>query len=161
MKKFCKSPRKMVLLTAIFICAVIAFQIVYAAVIEPGSEGDPLVTKSYIEEVMMPKIKQEILEAVKGSSGSPEQPLKFEVVSVQKGQKLIGGAGTELILRMGKATVIATQKGGLADTTQGVDLPNGVPMPANHLLIIPVDDGRGFSANEDVLVMVKGTYRLE
>ena len=62
---------------------------------------------------------------------------------------------------MGSATVIATQKGGLADTTGGYDLANGTAMPSNHLLIVPVNDGRGISANNDVLVMVKGAYNIQ
>lgn len=158
---FHKDPKKIISLVVIFACLMITFQMVYGSVGEPGSQEDPLITKSYIEEIVMPKIRQEMVELIKGSSNSVGHSFQFEVVSVKKGQKLIGDAGTELILRMGKATIIATTKGGLADTTQGTDLPNGTPMPPNHLLIIPLDDGRGFIAEEDVLVMVKGSYSIK
>ena len=69
--------------------------------------------------------------------------------------------GEMLILRMGKATVNATEKGGLADVTAGYDLADGEEMPANHHLIVPVADGRGITANNTVIVMVKGDYTLE
>ena len=72
-----------------------------------------------------------------------------------------GGAGCELILRQGSANIIATTKGGLADTTVGGDLADGTAMPSNHLLIVPLDDGRGIQATSTVLVMVKGEYTIQ
>lgn len=83
------------------------------------------------------------------------------MVNVSAGKQVICEAGTELILRMGKGTIIATAKGGLADTTIGYDLPNGYEMPSNHQLIVPVADGRGFQAETDVIVMVKGGYTVK
>jgi hypothetical protein len=172
MKMYLKGTRKMGLFISIIVLVMIGFQVVYGVGAEPGSQDDPVITQSYLEEIVVPLIREDIDgkiaaltkridELAVQKPGQSGQPDKFMVVSVKPGQKLIGGAGTELILRMGKATIIATQKGGLADTTTGVDLQNGAPMPANHLLIVPVDDGRGFTANEDVLVMVKGTYTIQ
>ena len=108
----------------------------------PGDSDDPIVTLSYVEEV----VKKE---------------LSFQVVNMSKGDVLIGEAGTELVLRMGSAEIIATQKGGLADLTTGVDLPDGTQMPSNHHLVIPVDDGRGIKAENNVIVMVKGDFELK
>ena len=59
---------------------------------------------------------------------------------------------------MGKATIIATEKGGIADTTAGFDLADGNDMPSNHLLIVPLADGRGIRASSDVIVMIKGGF---
>ena len=71
-------------------------------------------------------------------------------------QKLVCGAGAELILRQGGGTIFSSLNGGLADVTEGVDLADGTPVPANHLLIVPVSDGRGFVAHGNVLVLVRG-----
>ena len=109
---------------------------------DPGDSTDPIITLSYVEDV----IKKE---------------LSFQVVNMSKGDVLIGEAGTEIILRMGTAEIIATQKGGLADLTAGTDLTDGTNMPANHHLVIPVDDGRGIKAKDKVIVMVKGDYTLK
>ena len=109
---------------------------------EPGDSSDPIITLSYVEDV----VKKE---------------MSFQVVNMSKGDILIGEAGTELVLRMGSAEIIATQKGGLADLTTGVDLADGTDMPSNHHLVIPVDDGRGIEAKNTVIVMVKGDFTLK
>lgn len=131
---------------------------------EPGTSDDPVVTKSYIVDEVIPQIKAYIDErfgaaASEGVVTSASD--KFIVVNVSAGKSVICEAGTELILRMGKGTIIATEKGGLADTTAGYDLANGTEMPSNHLLIVPLADGRGFRADTDVLVMVKGAYTIQ
>ncbi len=144
------------------LCIVIASTVIVFS--EPGGTDDPVVTKSYIVDKVIPEIKAYIdqqLGIIPSDGSVTASPVSFDVVSVSKGQSLIGEAGTELILRMGKGTIIATQKGGIADTTAGYDLANGTAMPSNHLLIIPVADGRGFMASENVLVMVKGGYTIK
>ncbi len=112
----------------------------YAA--EPGTEADPLITKSYIESVVYPA-------------------MKFRVVDVGAGKSVICGAGTEMILRMGTCSVIGTQKGGLSDVTMGFDLPNGTKIQGNHLLIVPLDDGRGVRTSTDCIFMIKGNYTIK
>ena len=114
---------------------------------------DPLITESYLNDVFLKEVKEYIRENGSGSS--------FSVVSVSKGQKFIGNAGCEFILRMGQGTVISAELGGLSDVTGGVDITSGVPVPPNHMLIIPRDDGRGFEANTDVIIMVKGSYTIK
>lgn len=131
---------------------------------EPGGTDDPVVTKSYIIDKVVPDIKAYVDErlGIAASDGEvTSRPSTFIVVNLKAGQRVICEAGTELILRMGKSTIIATQKGGLADTTAGYDLANGTAMPSNHLLIVPVADGRGLVATTDAIVMVKGGYTIE
>ena len=111
-----------------------------------GSEEDPLISKSYLESVFLNTVKTE---------------MSFEVVSLAAGQQIVGDAGCEMILRMGKATIFSTEKGGISDVTIGGDHKGGSDMPANHLLIVPVGDGRGITAETDVLVMVKGKYAVK
>jgi len=120
---------------------------------DPGSEGDPLISKSYIDSVLMPQIMQYINEA--GGTDT------FSVVSVEKGMTLVGEAGCEMILRSGSGTIIATQKGGIADVTSGIDLQTNEKAPSNHLLIVHLSDGRGIYAESDMLVMVKGKYTIK
>lgn len=112
----------------------------YAA--EPGTEADPLITKSYIESVVYPA-------------------MKFKVVDVPAGKSVICGAGTEMILRMGTCSVIGTQKGGLSDVTMGFDLSDGTAIQGNHLLIVPLDDGRGVRTSTDCIFMIKGNYTIK
>ena len=130
---------------AIALAVVMGLTVTYTAMANPGSDSDPVISLSYLKEIFKPEVKEE---------------LSFRVVSVPKGMVLTAHSGTELILRMGTATIISTQSGGLADVTQGVDLQNGSKMPANHQLITPKDDGRGIVADTDCLVMVKGDYEI-
>ncbi len=132
--------------TALFLGVLVTVN--YAA---PGDESDPVVTQSYLNGTFLDKVKG------LASGGSGES---FKVVDVAAGKKLICGAGTELILRKGSGVVIATEKGGIANVTASVDLPSGEAVPANSLLIVPLDDGRGFVATSDVIVMVKGSYEI-
>ena len=66
-----------------------------------------------------------------------------------------------MILRMGTGTIVASAKGGISDVTAGFDLGQDIAMPANHLLIAPLGDGRGVKMTTDGKVMIKGTYTLE
>lgn len=104
----------------------------------PGSEEDPLVTRAYVDS-----------------------KFKMTVVDLAPGEVLRGYAGTEIILRAGKATVVDSELGGLCDCTQGVDLGRSQEVPGNHLLIVPRDDGRGIKAKSQVVVMVRGNFVIE
>ena len=114
--------------------------VVYAA--QPGTQEDPLVTKSYLENIIA-------------------QETQFKVVDVQAGKTIIGAAGTEMILRMGTCTVVGTQSGGVSDVTMGYDLADGTSVQGNHLLVVPRDDGRGIKTHTYTLVMIKGKYTIK
>lgn len=102
--------------------------------VQPGTAEDPIVTRSYVDQFVT-----------------------LQVVSVSAGQQLIADAGTEIILRAGKATAIATA-GGVADLTAGKDLKLGEAIVTNHLLLIPRTDGRGLKAATDLVLVVRGTF---
>ncbi len=103
----------------------------------PGSEEDPLVSRSYVDSVV-----------------------KMTVVELSSGQSLIGYSGTEIILRSGTATVVDSELGGLCDSTLGSDLTKGTQVPKNHLLLVPRDDGRGIKATSNAFVMVRGKFDI-
>ena len=84
--------------------------------------------------------------------------MSFKVVDIPEGDRFYAGEGCEFILRGGTATVRASELGGINDSTEGTDLWGGLTVPANHLLIVPRDDGRGFVAETDVIIMVKGKH---
>lgn len=132
------------IVTAVVILAM--FLMVGAIAAEPGTDGDPLITKSYIDSVVYPYI---------------DSTTQFAVVDVPANKSVICSAGTELILRMGTCSVIGTQKGGVSDVTMGFDLANGINVQGNHLLIVPLDDGRGVKTSTNCLIMIKGKYTIK
>lgn len=85
----------------------------------------------------------------------------WQVITLQKGEKLFAKAGCELILRAGKAYAMASVDGGVADLTEGVDLTTGTQVTTNHHLLVPRSDGRGLSFVESSYLMVKGDYEIK
>ena len=155
MKNFFKKSSLIKVIIAVTAIAVAAGGMLVLA--EPGDTDDPVVTKSYIVDVVVPQLKAYVEQRLSGGS-SDSYSDTFSVVNVNSGQKVIFDAGAEFILRKGHGTIIGNEQGGIADTTYGYDLPDGSDMPSNHMLIVPRDDGRGFVASGDVIIMVKGGY---
>jgi hypothetical protein len=87
--------------------------------------------------------------------------LAFQVVQVEAGHRLIGEAGTEIVLRGGRGTAIGSAQGGMLDSTGGADVTTGTAIAPNHLMIVPRADGRGVAATTGMILMVKGGYRIE
>lgn len=136
---------------------------------EPGSDGDPVVSKSYVDaEVAKLAAKLDSLTAeVQGGGGvgSGGSAGMFEVLQLKAGQSLIAGASAEIIVRAGKATAIQGKNGdGLADLTSGTgkDILGNQEIPNNHLLLVSRDDGRGVkAASAEVYLLFKGTYEIK
>jgi len=109
-----------------------------AAGTTPGTDADPLVSKSYVD-----------------------QYVQWLPIMVKAGQTLAAEGGTELVLRSGKATAVESGGAGLADVTSAKDLLRGVNVPLNHLLLVPRTDGRGLKAVVDSWVLVRGAYAIQ
>ncbi|HYE67861.1 MAG TPA: hypothetical protein VEA58_04570 [Anaerovoracaceae bacterium] len=133
----------------VIVFSVFAVTVAVAAAADtPGSEGDPVVTKSYVDS-QIAQIK---------SSGASDA---YVVVEVKAGQKVLGKSGTEIILRSGEATAIDNGANGVSDITEGKDLMTGQSIGQNHLLLVPKEDGRGLQAITDLFVMVRGAYSIQ
>lgn len=156
---------------------------------EPGSTDDPIVVLSYLE-YKLDEIKEnfntqshhienlntlieenkeiinkqsqiiEKLESQLETAENQSSVSNFEIVELSSGQKLIGDAGTELIIRGGEAFTIASELGGLSDVTGAIDLKKDTIVPTNHLIIIPRSDGRGIYVNNYSILMISGAYNI-
>lgn len=146
------SKRTILLVLLSLVVFLIGAMVVQADVGEPGSQADPIVTKSYVD--MIVSNLQKYVDSKSAGSGN------LEVVYLAKGEQLIAENGTEIILRSGVATVIDAPNGGLCDITAGKDLKNGEKISQNHLLIVPRSDGRGVKAETDVVLMVRGSFTV-
>lgn len=129
-----------------------------------GTESDPLVSKSYVDD----KINQ-VLEIVNGGSVSTDGNIapaaaagsSYTPVYASVGQIVLGGEGTEIILRSGKANIYIEGVDGLVDTTTGKNLTTGDTASANHMMIVPRDDGRGVKVTEAAWFLIKGEYTIK
>ena len=103
-----------------------------------GTEQDPLVAKSYVDQLV-----------------------RLQVLELERGAILRGEAGTEIVLRAGQAVAITSPQGGISDLTAGRDVQAGEIVAKNHLLLIPRSDGRGLNALTDIVVVARGGVGVE
>jgi hypothetical protein len=155
-----------ILLTLVSVTAV-GIRVSSAAGSEPGTSADPVVSQSYVDSkvsdlnAQISDLKLQLQSA--GQGGTTVQPAasKFQVVGpVSAGKKIVCGESTEIVLRSGAASAIASQYGGVADLISGTDLKTDENVSVNHLLLIPRDDGRGIKVTTEAWVLVRGTYTI-
>lgn len=134
---------------------------------EPGSDQDPIVSKSYVDaaaskgDAVIKQLQTEIENLKTQISQSGGGGEGFKVVELDAGQVILTGGGTEILLRQGPAKSVAGQYGGLADTTAAKDLAAGITVATNHLLISSRDDGRGMKASGKCYILARGSYKIE
>ncbi|MBR2894495.1 MAG: hypothetical protein IKC03_02410 [Oscillospiraceae bacterium] len=169
------------------VCSVLA---AFAALaVEAGSQNDPLVTLSYLNETYLGQIlarvdeklagrndtlraeweleleqreRELLLEvggSVNGTSGG--SAISFVSVKLAPGQMLRGGVGCEVLLRTGSASCVSEGKStpGLVDTTDGTSINDGTQMVENHLYLMTTE--RGVKADSEVVLMVRGNYVIQ
>lgn len=146
---------------------------------QPGSEADPLVSVSYLEQrlaahtigsgitdELLEFIVQDITRSVLQTLGETDQlrPLQgymYVPVNVQGGYSLIGGYGTEIILRTGSAVSFTDVDDGIVNVTTGRELFNGDEVQANNVIIVPREDGRGVVVTSNTAwFLVRGSYTI-
>lgn len=168
---------------------VLAAFVAIAAEIGAGSESDPLVTLSYLNETFLQQILDEVDEKLTnrnalltteleeeisqtkrdilielGSSYGDETggvAVSFTAVTLSRGQILYGAAGCEVLLRSGDAVCISDGMSvpGLVDTTDAVTINHGVALVANHLYMMT--EQRGVQATSDtVVLLIRGEYTI-
>ena len=107
----------------------------------PGSTGDPLITLSYLEERL----------AGAGMAAGAEK------VQLGKGRRLVGEAGTGIILLGGSVTAAGT---GLADLTEGSPTEQDTSLFLYHNYVV-TEDGSGCEALSACTVLVSGDYVIK
>ncbi|HNZ83101.1 MAG TPA: hypothetical protein PLX37_06925 [Sedimentibacter sp.] len=156
--------KKIIIFTLILALAFTA--VIYAA---PGDSNDPIVVLSYLNDRIkalvsdykldeLENLKKKVDDLTVGGTGGSSAAL--QIVEIRAGERLVAGAGTELILRGGKAFVIGSELGGISDVTVGKDFVSGMEFVSNHLMIVPRGDGRGAYTNDYAIFMVRGTYEI-
>ena len=136
--------------------ALIALVAAYAAA-NYGTRDDPLITKSYLDEVVKPQLETELqakLDSAKGQLLS-SAPGEFARVELAAGQTLRCGAGCPLLPVDGSVRAA----GELADTTAGEGVASGDTLSANHLYL--ATQSGGVLAAGAATVLVSGTYSIE
>jgi len=157
------------LVTLLVICGTL---MTAALAAEVGSEGDPLVTLSYLEEVFMEEVlgkvdekiderNRDIAQEIGGQTGAGSATTDtFTVVTMVNGQTLTGDIGCEVMLRVGTAVCVSPSAPGLIDETTAGTLNNGGKLEKNHLYMMTIE-GRGVLATaETTKLLVRGSYTI-
>lgn len=137
-------------------------------------DTDPVITLSYLNDVFIPQIKQDILQTIlaQDSAEPPslpaEQPQEildssYDVIEISYGQTVLATDCLEVILRPGgEVACVSANDMGLCDVTAGTDIFNGQPLANNHYVIISRADGRGvICTSEKAYLLVRGGYEIE
>lgn len=134
---------------------------------EAGTDRDPLVTLSYLNDTFFNSIMQQVDQkiaqrtgqAVPVSSGGSASA-SFAVVTLSEGQTLTGDVGCEVMLRLGSAVCVSPSDPGLIDETTAGTLSNGGALIQNHLYMMTIE-GRGVRAGAGATkVLARGSYTV-
>ncbi len=164
-------------IAAAALCVCFLFTAAYAANTNPGGQGDPLVTLSYLNGTFTTQVKGMVDQTVSERKAEMEQSLKdilaggggtgtasggvFTVVTLTQGQSLVGDVGCEVMLRIGTAACGSEDSVGLIDTTAGSVLGNGQPLAVNHLYMVTISTRRVTATAPTVKVLVRGPYSIQ
>ena len=148
-----------------------------SAAASAGTEDDPLVTLSYINDVFLPYLQdlfrkdleeketalQDALEqrvsALEGAGVGGSGGRDYVVETLEAGQTLICQRGAELMLRIGRAAVTAEHIPGLVDTAAAENLNDGEELIVNHMYMVTIN-GNGFRAVGTVKAVIRGDYTV-
>ncbi len=146
-------------------------------ILATGSDTDPLVTLSYLEESVTPALKaeaeaqaqesalqlessinQEIAGLKESITQSPTSTQgQFFVVELSKGETLQINQGTQVVLRSGTAKVTASGSPAMMSLTEGGAVDTGHSLSSNHLYL-STQSNSSITASADSVLMVCGGY---
>ena len=145
-----------------------------------GEQTDPLITLSYLTQVVKPELLGKVDEQVKANEqellgnvnaaiagytedmeaaigGTGGDKAVYTAVTLSKDQLLCPNGGVEILLRTGTATVSAGSTPVMLDATSGVTVGIGGALQANHLYVVPLE-GAVILATTDCTLLVRGEY---
>ena len=151
------------------VCVCFLFAVAYAA--NAGGADDPLVTKSYLDGPFLQQVrslvdqtvdarKTELEQAAQGQGSGTAGGNVFTVVTLSRGQTLVGDVGCEVMLRIGTAVCGTTDSVGLIDTTAGTNLGNGGALVTNHLYMVTISTRSVTATSGTVKVLARGPYTI-
>ena len=150
-----KKTTMRILLAALAVL-LLAGAAVYAAS-NYGSKDDPLITESYLDEVVKPQLESELITSLDSAKSELREsaPGEFARVELSAGQTLRCAAGCQLLPVSGSVSAA----GPLSDTTAGAAVERGEPLSANHLYLSTADGGA--EALGAATLLVSGAYSVE
>ena len=170
------------------LCVTALITVGAVALAAVGDSGDPLVTLSYLNEIFAPSLRTQVDEAVraneeslkgeldaaiqdwderlksedKGETNETEGPTSdFQVITITKGQKIVGKIGCEFLLRVGPAVCRSSGTTGLIDCTDASIISDGDSLVKNHLYMVTINTRTVEATAATVKILVRGDYTIQ
>lgn len=177
-----KRPDRIAVTFGAIVLASVTLVGAFSASATGGDQTDPLITLSYLTQVVTPELMTKVDEqvavneqalvgkvdaAIAEYSAQMEQALggpgggsaAYTLVTVARDALLCPGAGSEVLLRTGTAKAMSGTAPVLLDSTSGNTVSIGGTLQTNHLYIIPLE-GTVISASTECTFLVRGSYTV-
>lgn len=180
-----KTRKKLVITIIVIVLAAAAVGITIYAASNVGSQSDPLVALSYLNDnakkdflasadesisESAAELKSDFerklsgfesdIDAKLGSSGGASSTDVFSVVTLSRGDTVVCGVGVEIMLRIGTAEAYGSDWPALIDTTTSQSVDAGTGLVKNHMYMVTIS-GCGIKATDDtVKVLLRGDYTI-
>ena len=158
--------------------------VAYAAT--AGGQSDPLVTLGYLNNIFSAQVDSQVEQAVSDREDQLRQDLDqaiedwdeqvqdaigdggvggasnsvFQVVTLTRGQTLVGDVGCEVMLRIGSAQCVSSGSPGLIDVSAGTTLNDGQALETNHLYMVTISTRSVQATSNSAKVLVRGPYEI-
>ncbi len=171
-----KKGRKIMLFAAVVAVVALVSSLTTLAVTNYGSSDDPLVTLSYLNETVTPSIQNKLNELLDErldelarelgeSGGFPSgggQAAGFTVVTLNAGETVVCGVGTEIMLRIGSASSAGPEVPRLIDETGGQSVFDaGVPLTVNHMYMVTIKENGVKATSDYTKILIRGEYTIQ
>ena len=174
-----KMSKKYIALSAVLALSVLCGG---AALAAAGDQNDPLVTKSYLDQTVIPDIVSQVetkaeerqKQLKEDFSAQIEQYKKdvaamgtgggsgasYTLVTLTSGQTMSLEVGCEVMLRVGTVKVNAATSPALIDISTGGTVNNGTSLTKNHLYMATIADRTLTPTADTVKLLVRGGYSV-
>ena len=183
-----RSPNAFARLVGLLLVSALVLSLSVMASGGAGTSSDPLVTLSYLNDKFLPQVLSDVdkktasrekelsgrlTEQVKSETKAFEQKYGasagnsggtaagFVLVTLNKGQILYLGLGSEALLRTGSGVCVAASSPGLVDETGGTTLSGGEALQKNHLYMTSIDSHGVQAGANGTKLLVRGGYSVQ
>lgn len=166
--------KKITIALAVLVAVALVSGLTTMAVTNYGSKDDPLVTLSYLNETVTPRITEELnaalaakaeelqsrLDALGRPSGG-SVPSGFVVLTLSNGQTVTCGVGTEIMPRLGAVVSYGSNNPRLVDETSGSTVPYaGSALTANHMYMVTIKGNGVRATRNNTKILIRGDYTV-
>lgn len=147
-----------------------------AALAASGDSNDPLVTLSYLNQTAIPQVVEQVeqktavrQEELKNTfnaqisqylQGGQGSSAGYTLVTLSAGQVMHMEVGCEVLLRIGSASVQASDSPALIDVSAGGTVNSGTSLTKNHLYMATISGRTIVPTSGTVKVLVRGGYTV-